>query len=204
MAGKPVDRRVRRTRAQLRQALTTLMKEHELKDITVRELTELADVNRGTFYSHYQDVYDMAQQMEQELLLGLDSLLAAYGAEDLRRDLRPVLLDVFTFGAHPDNRDLLLVLLDRQPQSHFFRRLSQLVYDKCLQEWQGMYPMGDPVEKNYWLEFLVSGTVGLARSWTKGGFRESPEEMAALTARIIQSGLQSLQESESGPSGKNS
>ena len=54
-----MDRRVRRTRAQLRQALTALLREKDLKDITVRELTDRADVNRGTFYSHYQDVYDM-------------------------------------------------------------------------------------------------------------------------------------------------
>ena len=43
------DRRVRRTRKRLQEALAALMREKELKDITVRELTDLADVNRGTF-----------------------------------------------------------------------------------------------------------------------------------------------------------
>lgn len=196
MEGKGVDRRVRRTRARLRQALTALLREKELKDITVRELTELADVNRGTFYSHYQDVFDMSQQMEQELLLDLNTLLAAYSPSELRADLRPVLEDVFTFASAPDNRDLVLVMLERQPQSHFFRRLSQLIYDKCLREWQGMYPVSDPVTQNYWLEFLVSGTVGLVRSWARSGFVQTSGEMAALAARIIQSGLRSLQGEE--------
>ncbi len=56
------DRRVRRTRRQLQQALVTLMREKELREITVRELTELADVNRGTFYAHYKDLEDMLEQ----------------------------------------------------------------------------------------------------------------------------------------------
>lgn len=44
------DRRVRRTKKLLTQALTELMQHKQIKDITVTELTELADMNRGTFY----------------------------------------------------------------------------------------------------------------------------------------------------------
>ena len=43
------DRRVRKTKKQLRMALTTLMMEKSVGEITVREIAELADVNRGTF-----------------------------------------------------------------------------------------------------------------------------------------------------------
>ena len=46
------DRRVRRTRMRLQQAMLELLKEKDARSITVRELTERADVNRGTFYAH--------------------------------------------------------------------------------------------------------------------------------------------------------
>ena len=52
MERREQDRRVRRTRKQLQAALAALMREKDLKDITVRELTALADVDRETFYSH--------------------------------------------------------------------------------------------------------------------------------------------------------
>ena len=45
-----VDRRVRKTKKILRECLTQLLKEKKIQDITVRELTEMADLNRGTFY----------------------------------------------------------------------------------------------------------------------------------------------------------
>ena len=48
-AAQDQDRRVRRTKARLRQALTELLREKDLRSITVRELTDRADVNRGTF-----------------------------------------------------------------------------------------------------------------------------------------------------------
>ena len=51
-----LDRRVRRTREQLKRALTQLLLEKPVREITVRELTDRADVNRGTFYAHYTDL----------------------------------------------------------------------------------------------------------------------------------------------------
>ena len=64
MAEQRQDRRVRRSKAQLRQALIQLLQEKPVEEITVRELTERADVNRGTFYSHYQNIYHMLEQVK--------------------------------------------------------------------------------------------------------------------------------------------
>ena len=44
-----LDSRVRRTKRLLRQGLTELLKQKSIKKITVRELSELIDINRGTF-----------------------------------------------------------------------------------------------------------------------------------------------------------
>ena len=51
-----IDRRVMRTKTLLIHSLSTLMKQKNIKDITVKELCELADINRGTFYLHYKDI----------------------------------------------------------------------------------------------------------------------------------------------------
>ena len=61
---KKEDRRVRRTKKLLTQALTELMQQKQIKDITVTELTEKADMNRGTFYLYYRDVFDMIEKIE--------------------------------------------------------------------------------------------------------------------------------------------
>ena len=75
MPEKITDRRVRKTKQQFRQGLTDLMKMKSIKDITVKELTEYVDMNRGTFYLHYRDVFDLLEQMEQELL---DKMVALF------------------------------------------------------------------------------------------------------------------------------
>lgn len=67
MPGENVDRRVKKTKRQLRLALMELMCEKPQKHISVRELAERADINRGTFYIHYKDVSDLLQQLEDEM-----------------------------------------------------------------------------------------------------------------------------------------
>ena len=69
MEEKVVDRRVRKTKRQLRLALMKLMADKSIKDISVRELAAIADINRGTFYIHYKDVYDLLSMLLSESLV---------------------------------------------------------------------------------------------------------------------------------------
>ena len=187
-----LDRRVRRTQERLKQAMTQLLLEKPVREITVRELAERADVNRGTFYAHYTDLYDMLEQMESELLSEFRAVLDRHTSEELMRDLSPLLSDVFCFVEK--NRALMPVFLSQQTADWFLRRFSQVIYDMCLREWAGLYPLGDVTEPNYYLEFVVSGTVNLVGTWARRGFRESPEDMAKLAGKLILRGVQSLRD----------
>ena len=61
------DRRVNRTKRQIKKALINLLSKKDLSRITVSEITELADIGRGTFYTHYQDIYDLYHSLINEL-----------------------------------------------------------------------------------------------------------------------------------------
>ena len=54
------------TKIDLRNALSQLLLQQNFESITIRELTEKAGINRGTFYLHYVDKYDMFEQMKKE------------------------------------------------------------------------------------------------------------------------------------------
>ena len=66
---KKEDRRVRKTKRLLRSALTDLLKEKPIQEIKVREIADMVDINRGTFYQHYRDVYDMLNSIEDEIFI---------------------------------------------------------------------------------------------------------------------------------------
>ena len=68
------DRRVRRTRELLRQALVSLILERGYEHISVQDILDRADIGRSTFYAHYRD-------KDQLLLSGFNDAFAALAAD---------------------------------------------------------------------------------------------------------------------------
>ena len=63
------DRRVKRTKRILRECLFALLEEKSIDEITVKELTEAADINRSTFYFYYNDINDIMMQIQNEIFV---------------------------------------------------------------------------------------------------------------------------------------
>ncbi len=60
----------------LRDTLVEVMNEKSIENITVKDLTERADLNRGTFYLHYSDLFDLLEQSENEMIQEMSELLS--------------------------------------------------------------------------------------------------------------------------------
>ena len=66
-----VDRRVRKTKMQLRHGLARLMQKKSIKEITVKELVDEVDITRFTFYLHYTDICQMLEKIEEEAMVDI-------------------------------------------------------------------------------------------------------------------------------------
>ena len=63
-----MDLRIQRTRNSIIDAFIQLRAKKPLEKITVRELTQLAGINKATFYLHFQDIYDLAHRLESNVI----------------------------------------------------------------------------------------------------------------------------------------
>lgn len=67
------DLRVRRTRKSIMDAFISLSEKKEFKDITIKDITNEAMINRATFYYHFEDIYDLLEKvLSKVLLINLD------------------------------------------------------------------------------------------------------------------------------------
>ena len=187
MGIEPVDRRVRKTRRQLRECLITLLKEKKVQDITVRELTDMADLNRGTFYLHYKDVFDLLEKTEAELQEDFNQLVCKHDAVALKQ--RPSVIFNEIYSLVYDNADLIEILLGENGDLNFVNRLKQLIREKCLKDWMEVFRSGNAAAFDAFFSFIVSGCIGLVQYWLQTGLKETPEQMAKLTEHIITKGI---------------
>lgn len=63
-----MDLRIQKTRTHIFDAFIELREKYPLEKITVKELTERAQISKQTFYLHYHDVYDLSEQIEQSMI----------------------------------------------------------------------------------------------------------------------------------------
>ena len=183
---KKEDRRVRRTKKILTQALTELLQHKQVNGITVRELTDLADMNRGTFYLYYKDIYDMLEKIQDEMFEKLNAIFAVREGEEVTEQTKPILLDLFRFIE--ENQEMCRVLLSPNGDMGFLHRLNEVLREKCLHLYVDSQPVSNEEDFDYRYTFVVYGCAGIIRAWVGRNCPEKPEQMAELANHLIISG----------------
>ena len=120
-----IDRRIRKTKALLRSGLTDLMKQKPVNKITVKELADYVDINRGTFYLHHKDIFDLLSSIESELMQELKDVFDKYNFE--KQQIEPLLFltDIFHFLDH--NAEIVTVLLSSNGDILFIDQMKEFV-----------------------------------------------------------------------------
>lgn len=183
MADRADDRRVRKTKKALRQGLVSLLGRKNLKDISVRELTDEADLHRGTFYVHYRDIYDLYDRTWREMLEEVKTIFLEHPAEELRASPGPLFRAIMEYAW--ENRDLCQMFFGPHGDQALVRELENVVEEKCAQDWPVLFPEGDTPGSEYLRIFMVDGCMGVVRRWVDAGMTKSPEEMAGLLDGMI-------------------
>ena len=148
------NRSVRMTKQRLYQALITLLQQKSLREITVRELTELAGISRGTFYFHYTDIYALMDQMEAAQLKRLNELMDTLIPSISQEDVPTALVALFTYLT--ENPDLCAALYGKSWESEFTSSVKRLIAERC---WGNFAPTGGTEDQKYMLSFAVNGYV---------------------------------------------
>lgn len=178
------DRRVRRTKRLLREALTTLMAERDVSQITVRDLAECADVTRGAFYAHYKDVRDLLSQLENELLEALNEL----SREDATDEDRSMVYLTALFSIMGEYSDLLSALSSRDGDPSFRLKMREVLKAQCMEYLMAQH-ISDTEHSRFYAAFVSSGMGALTHQWISDGKKKSPEDMARIGSRLLHDGV---------------
>lgn len=171
----------------LKQSLLELLREHPIEKITIKDICQKADINRGTFYSHFSDPYDLLEQIENELfseiLSSVESLLKAEAISGL-------LLKIFE-SIHK-NSDLCRILFSDYGDKVFLRRIMNIARDRSIAEWKKMIPAVKDEQMELLYLFYANGCVAIIQHWLLSGMKESPQELSDMIEKLSLKGLRAF------------
>ncbi len=146
-----MDLREKKTRRSIQNAFLQLRSRKPLERITVKELSELAEISKATFYLHYRDLYDLSDAMGRELVQDLMKRISQPECvyEDPARFIQEL---TEAFYAEPEKLDI--VFSDSQTQM-LPRRLEDAIREIIFRE----HPeLQDDVTYNVWLTYQIQGS----------------------------------------------
>ena len=188
MPAKANDHRTRISKMLIRRAFTDLLRQKPIQSISVRELCDAAGINRGTFYTHYTDIYDLLQKMEQEMMADFKKALEPLLSVE-QSDLTPVRITTGIFQCLKDNADVCTVTLGDYGDKKFALQLIHLGREKCVEAYSRFFVDATPKQIEFFYAFVSAGCIGLLRKWLDEGMSSSAEEMATMAENIMVHGM---------------
>ena len=191
MPKNPEDRRARRSRKLLKESLLELMKRKSFSDISVRDVTDAADMNRATFYLHYSGTAELLQSVEEDLLAELQSLVDAHMQETFAvGSVAPVFEPVLDFAV--EHRETCTILFASSEASGFFQAIQRLVHENGAPLVRTWFRPADPRLTDYLLNFLAWGFIGLLSEWFEKDMALPKAELLAAAQRMADSAAAGL------------
>ena len=175
------ERRRQRTRSQLKQATIDLLLEKGYDAITIQDITDRADLGRGTFYIHFKDKADIVWAIVQE---GLDETDREARQQFETSDPPPQseFFGYFNMFQHADkNRDLYRVMLGSQGSAMLTARVQDYLAADLASEMK-RYPIytGYDLPDNVVAQVVTGAIVRLIIWWLETPNDYTPQQMAAM------------------------
>lgn len=181
-----VDRRIYKTKKSIREALIIILKEKNRHQITVKELAEMADINRKTFYSHYDNIDDIFSSIEDEIIEKLLILLDEFDFFDLDLDINSLLKSLNQIIN--ENFDLYDSLIKSDSQDMLSFKAKQSLKSK----FNDIYALKYNINKDllsFYTEYVISGILAMYFEWFRSDKTIKLEVVGQAASTIVFSGL---------------
>ena len=176
MAVKPVDRRAKMTRELLKQSLIELMKNKPIHEISIKKICETADVNRSTFYHHYNSQYELFNDILNDIGVDITEMVKRH--QEKPDWMRSVLTDAFTYIEN--RRDTFLVILSENSGFSIGETLTMYV-DRFINT---ASESSSEIAK-YCSVFATAGISTVVWKWLNAEDRMSAKELANIITTLL-------------------
>lgn len=185
------DLRIIRTKTSIRNALTELIEEKGFEAITVKDITVKAEINRGTFYLHYQDKYDLMDKCQQEIMYQMSTIAKTIFAKGVVDSEMAFSFAISIFEYLSQNAAFMKAVLGPKGDLSFQIKIKEFMRKTLFEDGvQNSFIKQESllVPGEYLTTYIASAHLGVVQQWLQHGRKESPQEMARILSTMTYNG----------------
>ena len=172
------------TRQKLLDAFWQLYTHKHIEQISIKEITDLAGYNRGTFDLYFKDIYDILNQIEDSILNPPQRHEPADASTDAVLSQLTIRKIISQMASHFEKSSCYVaVLLGENGDPHFAYKLKQQLKELFL---VSPYLQSMPPHlRNYYLEYSTSGLLAMLQTWLKNDTQMSVEDFIYTALQVM-------------------
>lgn len=174
-----------RSRKLIMQAFIKLMQEKELEKITVTDVITLADINRGTFYAHYQDIRAVIEQIENDIIMKMTEFLNEFRYRNFFQNPLPLLLKIAR--CLEEDLEFYRILINSKGAEEFLIKLKNTFVSYMENNSDAPEKIKKTSEFNVRINFFAGGVINLYQLWFRGELDLSLNDLSMEISKIISS-----------------
>ncbi len=165
------DARVRYTKMRIREAFLRCLRKKPVNKITVKELCELAEINRATFYTHYADPFDLLEKLEEESLEAMRAVLS-------RRETRGGNLLPHILEGMKESESSYALLASPNGDPGFAAKITELYQEYLAPSVASSLPNASELQQKAAYRFLAGGCGSVVSQWMEDGMQTPAHALA--------------------------
>ncbi len=163
----------------LKKAILKILQEKPIDKITIKELCEEADINRGTFYLHYNTPHELLKEIENEFIEENLSFFSPYMQSGYEMSHLESM-----FACILQNGDICKILMGRNGDPQMKESLRLMMKDGVVDDWQKEFPNYHKADLSYVFDFVFPGAMQLILNWIDDNEGLSTEDLARRLDRL--------------------
>ncbi|SDO31574.1 transcriptional regulator, TetR family [Psychrobacillus sp. OK028] len=171
-----------RTKNFLKKAFIEMVHKKGFNAVTVKDIVDYAQYNRTTYYVYYQNIYELVEELMDEMFEAIQYYSMSKYQNDSRVKVNELTTNSFELLYYIyDHRDYFKLLLLEDTLPHIHQQLPEAIFILLKNKFDiqyGVSTVDDHSQKRY----MAYGTAGLIMDWIAQDFDVTPSEM---TERLI-------------------
>lgn len=172
-----IDARVRYTRMIIEKSFLELLRDKPVAKITVSELCVKAQINRATFYKHYQDIPQLLEKLEGDLFAQIREMF-----RDQAENMETMLLDMMNYTRREWERFMALGSDNGDP--NLMMKTFLICYENAYPLLSRNMPELPEAQRQMLFRFMSQGAGGILTWWIQDGMQENPETVVQYIMKL--------------------
>lgn len=183
---KMIDKRIQRSKKDLKESFLILLQEKSFSEITISEIVRKANYSRGTFYANFKTKQAILDEVVEDVLDEMIQHIRHPYKQLTKVNLKDIhMTDITLFHYLKENGQLFRLLLSDRVQIGFYSKMATSIEQLFIQEYEYEFQRNSRINPSWLFIFRAHGIAGVIKRWIEEGCIESPQYLAVQIVELM-------------------